>query len=93
MSLVEQTCGAVTDDIKGKIFGHVNSAVVCENKITNQDSHLIPSVKHSGDGVMIWACSAATRPGRLAAIEYHQLFSLSKYIGVKYEAICPNIKA
>ena len=33
-----------------------------------QHKHLIPTVKHGGGGLMIWACSAATGPGHLAVI-------------------------
>ena len=31
----------------------------------SQNNHLIPTVKHGGGGLMMWACSAATGPGHL----------------------------
>ena len=34
-----------------------------------QHEHLIPTVKHGGGGLVIWACFAATGPGHLAVIE------------------------
>jgi len=39
-------------------------------------SFLIPGVKHSGGGVMIWACFAATVPGHLAVIESTMISSV-----------------
>ena len=38
-----------------------------ENK--TQHKPFVPTVKHGGGGLMIWACFAATGPGHLAVIE------------------------
>lgn len=40
-----------------------------KTKTACQHKHLIPTVKFGGEGLMVWACFAATGPGHLAAIE------------------------
>ena len=34
-----------------------------------EHKHLIPTVKHGGGGMMIWACFAVTGPSHLAVFE------------------------
>lgn len=34
-----------------------------------QDKNLKPSVKHGGGSIMVWACFAASGPGRLTIID------------------------
>ena len=53
----------------------------------NQTDLWCYGVKHGGGGVMIWVCSAATRPGHLVVI------FIAKYSSVKCEAICLEAKA
>ena len=51
-------------EIKVKIFEH---------------KHLIPTIKHSVGGLMIWAFFAATAPGKLAVIRLIMPSSIPKY--------------
>jgi len=54
-----------TDETKEKIFGHNTQQHVWRKPNTAyQHKHLIPTVKHGGGRLMIWACSAATGPGQ-----------------------------
>jgi len=45
-----------------------------------QHKHLIPTVRHGGGGMMIWACFAAEGPGHLAVIESTMNFSVYQSI-------------
>ena len=59
-----------TDETKVQMFGHNAQQHVWRKPNTAyQHKHLIPTVKHGGEGLMMWACSAATGPGHLAVIE------------------------
>jgi len=59
-----------TDETKVKMFGYnAQQHVLRKPNTAYQHKHLIPTVKHGGGGLMIWACSAATGPGHLAVIE------------------------
>ena len=52
------------------MFGHNAQQHIWRKPNTAyQHKHLIPTVKHGGGGLMIWAGSAATVPGHLAVIE------------------------
>jgi len=55
---------------KVEMFGHNTQQYVwTKPKTAYQHTHLIPTVKHSGGGLIIWVCSAATGPGHLAIIK------------------------
>ena len=71
----------------------MHSSMFGENQTAYQHKHLIPTVKHGGGGLMIWACSAATGPGQLAVIESTMNSCVPKYSRVKCEAICRTDKA
>ena len=59
-----------TDQTKVEMFGHnAQQHVWRKPNTTYQHKHLIPTVKHGGGGLMMWACSTTTRPGHLAVIE------------------------
>ena len=47
----------------------MNTTLFGENHMAYWHKHLIPTVKHGGGGLVIWACFAATGPGHLAVIE------------------------
>ncbi|MEE6519334.1 hypothetical protein FKM82_031075 [Ascaphus truei] len=52
------------------MFGHnAQHHVRRKPNTAYQHKHLIPTVKHGGEVVMIWACFAATGHGNLAVIE------------------------
>jgi len=49
-----------------EMFGHnAQHCVWRKPNAAYQHKHLIPTVKHGGGGLMIWACLAATGPGHL----------------------------
>ena len=61
-----------TDQTKVEMFGlDAQQHVWRKPNTANQHKHLIPTVKHGGGGLMIWACSAATGPGHLAVQNLH----------------------
>lgn len=40
-----------------------------ENSVLKKNKHIIPTVKHGGGRLMIWACYTATGPGHLGAAD------------------------
>lgn len=65
-----------------------------KNQTAFQHKHLVLAVEHSGGGVMVWTCLAATVLGHLAARGVnHELLCRQKYFWVKREAICPTATA
>jgi len=53
-----------------EMFGHTAQYRVWRKPNTElQHGHLIPTVRHSGGGLMSWASFAITETGRLAVIE------------------------
>lgn len=53
------------DKDKVKMFGHVLQKL----NTAYQNVHLITTVNHGGEEVMIWVCFVATAPGNLAVFE------------------------
>lgn len=51
------------------MFGHNYNATFGQNQTSLQHKHLVLTVKHSGEGVVIWTCLAATGPEHLAVTE------------------------
>lgn len=45
-----------------------------KNQTSFQQKHLVPAVKHGSGGLMIWVCSAVTRPWHLAVILFDHKF-------------------
>ena len=59
-----------TDETKIELFGLNEKCYVWRKENTAfQHKNLIPSVKHGGGSIMVWACFAASGPGRLAIID------------------------
>ncbi|KAG2458113.1 TCB1 transposase, partial [Polypterus senegalus] len=59
-----------TDETKIELFGLNEKRYVWRKENTAfQHKNLIPSVKHGGGSIMVWACCAASGPGRLAFID------------------------
>ncbi|KAK3526991.1 hypothetical protein QTP86_006131 [Hemibagrus guttatus] len=46
----------------------VSHYVWCKSNTAFQEKNIIPTVKYGGGSVMVWGCSAASGPGRLAVI-------------------------
>ncbi|KAK3562010.1 hypothetical protein QTP86_023463 [Hemibagrus guttatus] len=58
-----------TDETKMEHFGRSVSHYVCRKSNTAfQKENITPTVKYGGGSVMVWGCSAASGPGRLAVI-------------------------
>ncbi|KAK3542023.1 hypothetical protein QTP86_010605 [Hemibagrus guttatus] len=58
-----------TDETKIELFGRSVSHYVWRKSNTAfQKKNIIPTVKYGGGSVMVWGCSAASGPGRLAVI-------------------------
>ena len=56
-----QTSETMSDESKVELFSHHAQCHVWRKpKTANQHKHLMLTVKHSGGGLMIWACFAAT---------------------------------
>ena len=80
-----------TDDAKGEFFGLNAQALLAKNpNAAFQQKYPIPNVKHGGEVVIIWGCSAASGPVRLAIIE---LLCIPECSRDKYKAICLTAKA
>uniref|UniRef100_A0A8C4TBF5 Transposase n=1 Tax=Erpetoichthys calabaricus TaxID=27687 RepID=A0A8C4TBF5_ERPCA len=59
-----------TDETKIELFGLNEKCYVWRKENTVfQHKNLMPSVKHGGGSVMVWACFAASGPGQLAFID------------------------
>lgn len=70
-----------------KMFGHnVQSRVWIKPNTAYHHEHLIPTVKHGGGGVAVWAWFAVADPGRLAVTKL--TMSSSVYpLYVKYSRV------
>ena len=80
-----------TDETKVEMFGHnVQHHVWQKPNTVYQHKHLIPTVNHSGGGVMIWACFAATGPGPLAVIE--STMNASVYQSILKSNVRPSVQ-
>ena len=59
-----------TNETEIKLFGLNEKHYVWRRANTAfQHKNHVPSVKHGGDSIMVWACFAAPEPGRLAIID------------------------
>lgn len=64
-----------------------------ETKHRTSAQNLILNAKHSGGGVMLWACFTAMWPGYLAVNESTINFSVYQSIVQSNVAVCPAAKA
>ena len=79
-----------TDQTKVELFGHNAQQHVWRKPNTAyQHKHLIPTVKHGGGGLMMWACFAATGPGHLAVIE--SIMNFSGYQSILESDVRPSV--
>ena len=59
-----------TDKTKVELFGRCVCHYIWRKSNTAfQKKNIVPTVKYGGGSVMIWACFAASGPGRLAVVK------------------------
>ncbi len=65
----EVFCGQMRPKLYNNIFFLMRSVTFGKKNTAFQHKKPIPSVKHGGGSNMVWACFAASGPGRLAIID------------------------
>lgn len=80
-----------TDQTKVELFGRNASRYIWRKKNTAFDKkNIVPTVKHGGGSVMIWACFAASGPGRLAMID--GTMNSARYQGILGKNVRPSVR-
>lgn len=80
-----------TDETKIELFGRNTQRYIWrKNGTAHQPQNTIPTVKHGGGSIMVWACFAASGPGQITVIDGKMNSKL--YQDILQENIRPSVR-